>query len=180
MSLLMTVKSPGPLSPQSVTSAQTHLSAPQCNLTGVKSYHTAVSQTWPTALFRSKSELSPVLLCWTLSIWIKAPRYPFCSHLVILFFFIDVLRRLFAFALMKANYVGTVWLLIKLKPPHAATSACVQIFVRMCVFVRRAWNFWFPGQEYNFLKMEPGEVNSLGEPYDFDSIMHYARNTFSR
>ncbi|XP_073088731.1 tolloid-like protein 1 isoform X4 [Manis javanica] len=37
-----------------------------------------------------------------------------------------------------------------------------------------------PGQEYNFLKMEPGEVNSLGEGYDFDSIMHYARNTFSR
>uniref|UniRef100_A0A7N6APJ2 Metalloendopeptidase n=1 Tax=Anabas testudineus TaxID=64144 RepID=A0A7N6APJ2_ANATE len=36
------------------------------------------------------------------------------------------------------------------------------------------------GQDYNFLKMEPGEVNSLGEPYDFDSIMHYARNTFSR
>ena len=36
------------------------------------------------------------------------------------------------------------------------------------------------GQEYNFLKMEPGEVNSLGEGYDFDSIMHYARNTFSR
>ncbi|XP_029108779.1 bone morphogenetic protein 1-like [Scleropages formosus] len=37
-----------------------------------------------------------------------------------------------------------------------------------------------PGQEYNFLKMEPGEVDSLGETYDFDSIMHYARNTFSR
>ncbi|XP_061421245.1 bone morphogenetic protein 1-like [Lethenteron reissneri] len=37
-----------------------------------------------------------------------------------------------------------------------------------------------PGQEYNFLKMEPGEVDSLGESYDFDSIMHYARNTFSR
>ncbi|XP_063314268.1 tolloid-like protein 1 isoform X2 [Pelobates fuscus] len=37
-----------------------------------------------------------------------------------------------------------------------------------------------PGQEYNFLKMEPGEVNSLGESYDFESIMHYARNTFSR
>ncbi|XP_067876353.1 tolloid-like protein 2 isoform X2 [Heterodontus francisci] len=37
-----------------------------------------------------------------------------------------------------------------------------------------------PGQEYNFLKMEPAEVNSLGEAYDFDSIMHYARNTFSR
>ncbi|XP_059213752.1 bone morphogenetic protein 1-like isoform X2 [Centropristis striata] len=37
-----------------------------------------------------------------------------------------------------------------------------------------------PGQEYNFLKMEPGEVDSLGETYDFGSIMHYARNTFSR
>ncbi|XP_072917600.1 bone morphogenetic protein 1-like [Hemitrygon akajei] len=37
-----------------------------------------------------------------------------------------------------------------------------------------------PGQEYNFLKMEPEEVDSLGETYDFDSIMHYARNTFSR
>ncbi|XP_047426669.1 bone morphogenetic protein 1-like isoform X2 [Mugil cephalus] len=37
-----------------------------------------------------------------------------------------------------------------------------------------------PGQEYNFLKMEPGEVDSLGEAYDFGSIMHYARNTFSR
>nr|XP_060497050.1 tolloid-like protein 2 [Panthera onca] len=37
-----------------------------------------------------------------------------------------------------------------------------------------------PGQEYNFLKMEAGEVSSLGETYDFDSIMHYARNTFSR
>ncbi|XP_055081696.1 bone morphogenetic protein 1-like isoform X1 [Periophthalmus magnuspinnatus] len=37
-----------------------------------------------------------------------------------------------------------------------------------------------PGQEYNFYKMEPGEVDSLGEVYDFGSIMHYARNTFSR
>lgn len=40
--------------------------------------------------------------------------------------------------------------------------------------------FLLTGQEYNFLKMEPGEVDSLGEVYDFDSIMHYARNTFSR
>lgn len=38
----------------------------------------------------------------------------------------------------------------------------------------------FVGQEYNFLKMEVQEVESLGETYDFDSIMHYARNTFSR
>ncbi|XP_013385673.1 bone morphogenetic protein 1 [Lingula anatina] len=37
-----------------------------------------------------------------------------------------------------------------------------------------------PGQEYNFNKLSAAEVNSLGEPYDFASIMHYARNTFSR
>ncbi|KAJ7305195.1 hypothetical protein JRQ81_011103 [Phrynocephalus forsythii] len=37
-----------------------------------------------------------------------------------------------------------------------------------------------PGQEYNFLKMEPDEVQTLGEMYDFDSIMHYSRNTFSK
>lgn len=47
-------------------------------------------------------------------------------------------------------------------------------------YVCQFMNVWSAGQEYNFLKMEPGEVNSLGEPYDFDSIMHYARNTFSR
>ncbi|TSM12566.1 Tolloid-like protein 2 [Bagarius yarrelli] len=37
-----------------------------------------------------------------------------------------------------------------------------------------------PGQEYNFLKMARDEVNSLGETYDFNSIMHYSTNTFSR
>nr|XP_040054275.1 bone morphogenetic protein 1-like isoform X1 [Gasterosteus aculeatus aculeatus] len=37
-----------------------------------------------------------------------------------------------------------------------------------------------PGQEYNFHKMDWDEVDSLGEVYDFGSIMHYARNTFSR
>ena len=36
------------------------------------------------------------------------------------------------------------------------------------------------GQEYNFNKLSASEVNSLDEPYDFESIMHYARNTFSR
>ncbi|XP_049805419.1 tolloid-like protein 1 isoform X2 [Schistocerca nitens] len=36
------------------------------------------------------------------------------------------------------------------------------------------------GQEYNFNKLTEEEVNSLGLPYDYDSIMHYARNTFSR
>ncbi|XP_077507273.1 protein tolkin-like isoform X3 [Amblyomma americanum] len=36
------------------------------------------------------------------------------------------------------------------------------------------------GQEYNFNKLTEEEVNSLGLAYDFDSIMHYARNTFSK
>ncbi|CAG9855331.1 unnamed protein product [Phyllotreta striolata] len=36
------------------------------------------------------------------------------------------------------------------------------------------------GQEYNFNKLSEDEVNSLGIPYDYDSIMHYARNTFSK
>jgi len=36
------------------------------------------------------------------------------------------------------------------------------------------------GQENNFYTVAPNEVDSLGEPYDFLSIMHYARNTFSR
>lgn len=36
------------------------------------------------------------------------------------------------------------------------------------------------GQDYNFEKSKPEEVDSLGEPYDFNSIMHYARDTFSR
>lgn len=36
------------------------------------------------------------------------------------------------------------------------------------------------GQEYNFNKLTGEDVNSLGLPYDYDSIMHYARNTFSK
>jgi len=40
--------------------------------------------------------------------------------------------------------------------------------------------FTFVGQEYNFDKMSPSEINSLGEKYDYYSIMHYARNTFSK
>jgi len=38
----------------------------------------------------------------------------------------------------------------------------------------------FAGQQYNFNKLTPLEVNSLGEDYDYGSIMHYARNTFAR
>jgi hypothetical protein len=40
--------------------------------------------------------------------------------------------------------------------------------------------FFISGQEYNFNKLTSEEVNSLGLSYDFDSIMHYARNTFSK
>ncbi|XP_058808349.1 protein tolkin-like [Phymastichus coffea] len=36
------------------------------------------------------------------------------------------------------------------------------------------------GQEYNFNKLTEDEVNSLGLAYDYDSIMHYAKNTFSK
>lgn len=36
-----------------------------------------------------------------------------------------------------------------------------------------------PGMEYNFGKLTTKDVDSLGEPYDFDSIMHYAPNAFS-
>ena len=38
---------------------------------------------------------------------------------------------------------------------------------------------FFP-QEYNFNRLTHEEVNSLGLRYDYDSIMHYARNTFSK
>ncbi|XP_055631741.1 tolloid-like protein 1 [Toxorhynchites rutilus septentrionalis] len=36
------------------------------------------------------------------------------------------------------------------------------------------------GQEYNFNKLTEDEVDTLGQPYDYHSIMHYARNTFSK
>lgn len=36
------------------------------------------------------------------------------------------------------------------------------------------------GQEHNFNKLTADDVNSLGEPYDYCSIMHYARNTYSQ
>ncbi|KAL5282994.1 BMP1.2 family protein [Megaselia abdita] len=36
------------------------------------------------------------------------------------------------------------------------------------------------GQGYNFNKLSEDEVDSLGQAYDYNSIMHYARNTFSK
>ena len=56
----------------------------------------------------------------------------------------------------------------------------IYLFIFLKLFGFFPFVFALTGQEYNFLKMEAGEVNSLGETYDFDSIMHYARNTFSR
>lgn len=41
-------------------------------------------------------------------------------------------------------------------------------------------HIFLTGQEYNFNKLTEEEVNSLGQTYDYDSIMHYARNTFSK
>uniref|UniRef100_A0A915KIH5 Metalloendopeptidase n=1 Tax=Romanomermis culicivorax TaxID=13658 RepID=A0A915KIH5_ROMCU len=35
-------------------------------------------------------------------------------------------------------------------------------------------------QDYNFEKLKGTEVNSLGQPYDYNSIMHYAKDTFAR
>lgn len=48
--------------------------------------------------------------------------------------------------------------------------------------IASSYDLWmiFVGQENNFYTVAPSEVDSLGEPYDFASIMHYARNTFSR
>ncbi|XP_037084279.1 tolloid-like protein 2 [Pollicipes pollicipes] len=36
------------------------------------------------------------------------------------------------------------------------------------------------GQDFNFNKMTAEDVNSRDLPYDYESIMHYARNTFSK
>lgn len=36
------------------------------------------------------------------------------------------------------------------------------------------------GHEHNFKKLTTDDVDSLGEPYDYDSIMHYARETYSK
>ena len=36
------------------------------------------------------------------------------------------------------------------------------------------------GQEYNFDVLSKEDVDSLGLPYDYNSIMHYAKNTFSK
>ncbi|BHF75841.1 Bone morphoproteintic protein 1 [Sparganum proliferum] len=37
-----------------------------------------------------------------------------------------------------------------------------------------------PDELYNFAKKKPEEINSLGDPYDYHSIMHYAKALFAK
>ena len=59
----------------------------------------------------------------------------------------------------------------------------IRLFLRGINFLKKInvfLYFFFAGQEYNFNNLSSAEVNSLGFRYDYDSIMHYARNTFSK
>lgn len=47
-------------------------------------------------------------------------------------------------------------------------------------YVNKNLQLPFLDHENNFAKMSLSEINSLGEEYDFSSIMHYARNTFAK
>jgi len=40
-------------------------------------------------------------------------------------------------------------------------------------------NFFYPGLENNFRKYSYEEVDNLGEPYDYNSVLHYGPNAFS-
>ena len=56
-----------------------------------------------------------------------------------------------------------------------------QFFCGKSIFSKKLiYLYIFAGQEYNFNNLSSAEVNSLGFRYDYDSIMHYARNTFSK
>nr|XP_058943390.1 zinc metalloproteinase nas-4-like [Pocillopora verrucosa] len=45
-------------------------------------------------------------------------------------------------------------------------------------FVRVVWYNIQKGMGYNFMKVN--HINSLEEPYDFDSLMHYGSTFFSK
>ena len=40
--------------------------------------------------------------------------------------------------------------------------------------------FSTPGQSHNFNKYDRGKIDTLHVPYDYDSIMHYGMDSFSR
>ncbi|KAJ7379470.1 Bone morphogenetic protein 1 [Desmophyllum pertusum] len=40
--------------------------------------------------------------------------------------------------------------------------------------------YFFAGEEHNFLQLSSTEINSLNEPYDYGSIMHYGKSTFAK
>ncbi|XP_031568695.1 uncharacterized protein LOC116303310 [Actinia tenebrosa] len=47
-------------------------------------------------------------------------------------------------------------------------------------YVRVLWENIIAGQEYNFERHDIGSVGSLGLPYDYESLMHYGKRTFTR
>ncbi|BHF75835.1 Bone morphoproteintic protein 1 [Sparganum proliferum] len=48
------------------------------------------------------------------------------------------------------------------------------------IFVRIIRQNIMPDELYNFAKKKPEEINSLGDPYDYHSIMHYAKALFAK
>ena len=40
--------------------------------------------------------------------------------------------------------------------------------------------FFFSGEEHNFLQLSSTEIDSRNEPYDYGSIMHYGKSTFAK
>lgn len=47
-------------------------------------------------------------------------------------------------------------------------------------FVRINYENVLPGFEHNFLRYNSNYISMFSTTYDFDSIMHYERNAFSR
>lgn len=47
-------------------------------------------------------------------------------------------------------------------------------------FVEIVWDNIKPGRDYNFKKVENGAYSGFGQPYDYDSVMHYSSKAFSK
>ncbi|BHF75836.1 Bone morphoproteintic protein 1 [Sparganum proliferum] len=47
-------------------------------------------------------------------------------------------------------------------------------------FVKIIWENILPGEMFAFDKKSSWEINSFDDPYDYQSIMHYGRNTFAK